>query len=84
MGWFKEKELAQQESDELADNIELLLGDDGLGRDTPAYGIAKQIADKGLESLSDKQYKIYEMIISPALEKMAMRHDYERSVSKSD
>lgn len=84
MGRAKAAWMEEQEAEALAENLETLLSEGGLDEGTPAHGISKQIIDKGVESLSEKQHTVFETVISGALERMARDHEIERLVNKDD
>ena len=54
------------------DDIQHLLADGTLKQGTPAYAIARQAIDLGIGSLSNRQRHIYDGIIAPALEGLAL------------
>lgn len=84
MGGAKAAWMEQQEAKALAESLETLLAEGGLEETTAAFGIAKQIIAKGLESLSPKQRKVFDTVIHDALERMTRDHEIERLVNKDD
>ena len=54
---------------ELHDLIQDLEDEGVLARGTPAFGIAQQVIHQGLNSLSETQRAIYELVVIPALRK---------------
>jgi hypothetical protein len=55
------------------DDIQHLLAEGTLKRESPAYLIARQAIAIGLASLSTRQRQIYNAIIAPALEGLALK-----------
>lgn len=74
-------ELTRQ-SEETKSLTEYLLEQDSLTHPV-SIGVAKQIVDKGLSSLSDKQYKVFEEHIKPLIDEVMepcpVCGDYPRS-----
>jgi hypothetical protein len=54
------------------DDIQHLLADGTLKQGSPAHAIARQAIDLGFGSLSFRQRHIYDGIIAPALEALAL------------
>ncbi len=54
------------------DDIQHLLAEGILQPDTPAYAVARQAIALGLDCLSNRQRFIYDTIIAPALEGLAL------------
>jgi hypothetical protein len=54
------------------DDIQHLLAEGILEPDTPAYVVARQAISLGIGSLSNRQRLIYDRIIAPALEALAL------------
>jgi hypothetical protein len=54
------------------DDIQHLIAEGMLKPDTPAYAVARQAIALGIASLSNRQRYIYETVIAPALETLAL------------
>ena len=54
------------------DDLQHLLADGTLKPDTPAFAVARQAIALGIGSLSNRQRQIYNTIIAPALEGLAL------------
>jgi hypothetical protein len=57
---------------EPCDDIQHLLAQGTLKPDTPAFAVARQAIALGIGSLSNRQRYIYDMLIAPALEELAL------------
>jgi hypothetical protein len=54
------------------DDIQHLLAEGTLKPDTPAYAVARQAISLGIGSLSKRQRYIFDALIAPALEALAL------------
>ena len=54
------------------DDIQHLLADGTLKPDTAAYAVARQAISLGIGSLSNRQRYLYNALIAPALERLAL------------
>jgi len=54
------------------DDLQHLLADGTLKPDTPAFAVAHQAIALGIGSLSNRQRSIYDGLIAPALEGLAL------------
>ena len=54
------------------DDIQHLLAEGILKPDTPAYAVARQAIALGIDSLSNRQRFIFDVLIAPALEGLAV------------
>lgn len=54
------------------DDIQHLLADGTLKPGTPAFAVARQAIALGIGSLSNRQRQIYDTIIAPAMEGLAL------------
>jgi hypothetical protein len=65
--------LAASDADfDACDDIQHLLAEEILTPDTPAYAVARQAIALGIDSLSNRQRFIYDAVIAPALEGLAV------------
>lgn len=84
MGGAKEAWMVQQEEDARAEALEGLIAEGGLEEGTPAYGVAKQIIGKGIETLSEKQRALFDGLISDRLERSARDREIARLVNEDN
>lgn len=56
---------------ELNENLETAI--EYLDEGTPAHGIARQVQERGLETLSEAQRGVYDRIVLPAMARGARR-----------
>ena len=64
------------------EQLELLIQDGKLEEGTPEYGIALQMIDKGEDSLSDDQWKVFHSYIFPMIEEYENDAAMERAIAK--
>jgi len=57
---------------EPCDDLQHLLAEGTLKPDTPAFAVARQTIALGFVSLSNRQRYIYDVVIAPALEGLAL------------
>lgn len=69
---------------ELHDAIQDLVDEGLLEEDTPAHGIAKQVVEQGYESLSDKQRRVFDTVVTPALDKRTEELRIRQIVDNAD
>lgn len=69
---------------ELHDDIEDLVAEGLLEKESAAYGIAQQVIDRGYDSLTQTQKGVWDARVGPQLLKRKEQIEWQRRMGKDD
>lgn len=67
---------------DFTEQLELLVQDGRLDEGTPAYGIARQIIERGFNTLTDKQATVFHQHIMPLIDESENEQAMQNAMAK--